>query len=83
MKTENGGTDHNCSVLLSHYCLELLGKFGAFASVTATLHFCLEAIHFTDIEFLEYYFYTLSITTPLDLDSITVRGERSFVLVIT
>lgn len=44
--------DHNCSVLLSHYFLELLGKFGAFASVTATLHFCLEAIHFTDIEFL-------------------------------
>ena len=44
--------DHNCSVLLSHYFLELLGKFGAFASVTATLHFCLEAIHFTDIGFL-------------------------------
>ena len=44
--------DHNCSVLLSHYFLELLGKFGAFASVTATLHFCLEAINFTDIEFL-------------------------------
>lgn len=50
LKTE--AVDHNCSVLLSHYFLELLGKFGAFASVTATLHFCLEAIRFTDIEFL-------------------------------
>lgn len=37
LKTEE--LEHNCAVLPHNYFLGLLGKFGFFASLTATLHF--------------------------------------------
>lgn len=76
METGNGGTGSQL-FSVAFIIVSIIGQFGAFGFCDCHITFLpLKPSILQILNFFEYYFYTLSITTPLDLDSITVKRRK-------